>query len=67
LPDHQEVKWAQLVWRIHEPQGGTPFHHLPHAIGQCEDEFRSKDLALHCARRTRYHLRRYDYTKIDDW
>ena len=29
------------MWRFYEPQGGIPFHHLPHAIGQCEDEFRA--------------------------
>jgi len=40
VPDHQDVKWTQFLWRFHEPQGGIPFHHLPHAIGQCEDEFR---------------------------
>ena len=38
VPDHQEMKWTQLRWRFHEPQGGIVFHHLPHAIGQCEDE-----------------------------
>jgi hypothetical protein len=32
VPDHQEMKWAQLLGRFHEPQGGIPFHHLPHAI-----------------------------------
>ena len=42
MPDHQEMKWTQLLWRFHEPQGGIPFHHLPHAIGQCEDEFRAR-------------------------
>src|SRR6202030_286230 len=42
VPDHQEMKWTQLVWRLREPQGGIPFHHLPHAIGQCEDEFRAR-------------------------
>jgi hypothetical protein len=26
------MKWTQLVWRLHKPQGGIPFHHLPHAI-----------------------------------
>src|SRR6266404_1086175 len=36
------MKWTQLLWRFHEPQGGIPFHHLPHAIGQCEDEFRAR-------------------------
>jgi hypothetical protein len=30
------------VWRFHEPQGAIPFHHLPHDIGQCEDEFRAR-------------------------
>jgi hypothetical protein len=39
VPDHQEMKWTQLMWRFHDPQGGIPFDHLPHAIGQCEDEF----------------------------
>src|SRR5712672_4175166 len=33
------MKWTQLLWRFHEPQGGIPFHHLPHTIGQCEVEF----------------------------
>ena len=42
VPDHQEMKWTQLVWRFHEPQGGIPLHHLPHAIGECEDEFRAR-------------------------
>ena len=42
VPDHQEMKWTQLVWRFHEPQGGIPFHHLPHAIRQCENEFRAR-------------------------
>jgi hypothetical protein len=42
VPDHQEMKWTQLLWRFHEPQGGIPFHHLPHAIGQCEHEFRAR-------------------------
>src|SRR4029077_7079333 len=42
VPDHQEMKWTQLVGRFHQPQGGIPFHHLPHAIGQCEDEFRAR-------------------------
>ena len=42
VPDHQEMKWTQLVWRFHEPQGGIPFHHLPHAFRQCEDEFRAR-------------------------
>jgi hypothetical protein len=41
VPDHQEMKWTQLGWRFHEPQGGIVFHHLPHASGQCEDEFRA--------------------------
>src|SRR5712672_4703188 len=36
------MKWTQLLWRFHEPQGGIPLHHLPHAIGQCEDEFRAR-------------------------
>jgi len=43
MPDHQEMKWTQLLWRFHEPQGGIPFHHLPHAIGQGEDEFRARN------------------------
>src|SRR5882724_1086485 len=43
VPDHQEMKWMQLLWRFHEPQGGIPFHRLPHAIGQCEDEFRARE------------------------
>jgi NAD(P)-dependent dehydrogenase (short-subunit alcohol dehydrogenase family) len=33
------MKWTQLLWRLHEPHGGIPFCHLPHAIGQCEDDF----------------------------
>src|SRR5437879_10256924 len=33
------MKCTQLLWRFHDPQGGIPLHHLPHAIGQCEDEF----------------------------
>src|SRR6266478_7797580 len=33
------MKWSQFLWRFHKPQGGIPFDHLPHAIGQCEDEF----------------------------
>jgi hypothetical protein len=36
VPDQQEMKWTQFLWRFHEPQGGILFHHLPHAIGQCE-------------------------------
>ena len=32
VPDHQEMKWTQLLRRFHQPQGGIPFHHLPHAI-----------------------------------
>src|SRR5580704_3146055 len=39
------MKWTQLLWRFYEPQGGIPFHHLPHAIGQCEDEFRARKAA----------------------
>src|SRR5271170_5132567 len=35
------MKWTQLGRRFHEPQGGIVFHHLPHASGQCEDEFRA--------------------------
>jgi hypothetical protein len=27
------------LWRLYEPQGRIPFHHFPHAIGECEDEF----------------------------
>src|ERR1700678_4156003 len=42
VPDHQEMKWTQLGWRFHKPQGGIAFHHLAHAIGQCEDEFRAR-------------------------
>ena len=30
------------MWRLHEPQSAIPFHHLPHDIGQCEDEFRAR-------------------------
>ncbi len=41
MRDHQEMKWIQLLWRFHDPQGGIPFHHLPHAIGKCEDKFRA--------------------------
>src|ERR1700756_1639156 len=37
VPNHQEMKRTQLARRFHEPQGGIPFHHVPHAIGQCED------------------------------
>jgi len=36
------MKWTQLLWRFHEPQGGIPVQHLPHAVGQCEDEFRAR-------------------------
>ena len=36
MPDHQEVKRAQFRRRFHEPQGGIPFHHLPHAVSQRE-------------------------------
>jgi hypothetical protein len=36
VPDQQKMKWTQFLWRFHEPQGGILFHHLPHAIGQCE-------------------------------
>ena len=50
MPDHQEMKWTQLLWRFHEPQGGIPFHHFPHAIGQCEDEFRARKTTKGCAK-----------------
>src|ERR1700746_2837668 len=42
VPDHQEMKGTQLLWRFHEPQAGIPLHHMSHAIGQCEDEFRAR-------------------------
>ena len=42
VPDHQKMKWTQLLRRFHEAQGGIPLHHLPHAIGQSEDEFRAR-------------------------
>ena len=42
VPDHQEMKWMQLLWRFHKSQGAIPFHHLPHAIGQCEHKFRAR-------------------------
>ena len=29
VPDHQEMKWTQLLWRFHEPQGGISLRRLP--------------------------------------
>src|ERR1700722_16817835 len=50
VPDHQEMKWTQLLRRFHEPQGGIAFHHLPHAIGQCKHKFRARKAAKGCAK-----------------
>jgi hypothetical protein len=37
MPDHLEMKWMQLFWRFHQPQGGIPFHHFPHAMGDIHE------------------------------
>jgi hypothetical protein len=65
MPDHQEMKWTHLVWRFHEPRGGISFHHLPHAIARCEDEFRAiRSRTDNCRSRHEQHALSKTWLKI---